>query len=93
MATWCLSKVWRGGSAMNKITRIDIFANADAVLEFYDWAAKQPPEKKTRADMERLLGEYKKADLYVDAHPEVVEHKIFQWMKAAIIRPPKKEQK
>lgn len=71
---------------MKKITRIDVFENMDAVIKFWEWAAKQPPEKKTRQDMIRLLGEYKKADMYVDAHPEQVEHKIVQGFKAPMIK-------
>lgn len=75
---------------MRKITRVDIFANIDDVMKFWEWAAKQPPEKKTRKDMEQLLAEYKKADMYINAHPERVEHVICRDMKAARIEIKKK---
>jgi hypothetical protein len=73
---------------MKKMTRIDVFTNADEYIKFMEWAKTKEP--KTRADMARLLGEYKKPDMIVDAHPELVEHKIFQGMKAARIKSPKK---
>lgn len=77
---------------MKKMTRIDMFANIDEYIKFMEWAKTKEP--KTRADMVRLLGEYKKPDIIIDAHPEIVEHKIFQGMKVAKIIPPKKgEQK
>lgn len=68
---------------MKHFTRIDAFANMDAVFKFWEWAAKQPPEKKTRADMVRLLEQYKKADLIVEGHKEEVEHKLHEGLKAA----------
>lgn len=72
---------------MKKITRIDMFANLDEYIAFMEWAKTKEP--KTRADMVRLLAEYKKPDLIVDAHPEVVEHKITQNLKVARIKPQK----
>lgn len=75
---------------MKKITRIDIFANIGEYMKFMEWAKTKEP--KTRADMVRLLAEYKKPDLIVNAHPEVVEHKITQKLKVARIKP-KKESK
>lgn len=78
---------------MKKITRIDMFANIGEVFKFWEWAAKQPPEKKTRADMIRLLGKYKKAEMYVDAHPERVEHEIAKGIRAGAFKRPKGEQK
>lgn len=66
-----------------KLTRIDMFQDLDAVFKFWEWTKTQPPEKKTRADMIRLLGEYKRADLVVDAHPERVEHELVKKLKTA----------
>lgn len=76
-----------------KITRIDVFTNPDALLKFYEWAAKQVPAPKTKADMIKLLAQYKKADIYVEEHPERVEYMIFQGMKAGRIKPPKGDKK
>lgn len=73
---------------MKKTTRIDIFANVDEYEKFLEWAKTKEPN--TRADMVRLLAEYKKPDIIVDAHPEIVEHKLFQGMKIAKIVPPAK---
>lgn len=76
---------------MSKITRIDVFANMDEVAKFYEWAKTKNP--KIKSDMIRLLGEYKKADLWVDAHPERVEHEIVKGLKAGRFKQPKGEQK
>lgn len=76
---------------MSKITRIDMFTNVDEYIKFLEWAKTKEP--KNRADMVRLLAEYKAPDMIVDAHPEIVEHKIVQGMKTARIKLPKKEQK
>lgn len=76
---------------MKKTTRIDMFAGVDEYLAFMEWAKTKEP--KNRADMVRLLAEYKAPDLIVDAHPEIVEHKLVQGLKTARIKPPKKEQK
>lgn len=65
---------------MNKITRIDVFANLDEYIKFMEWAKTKNP--KTKADMVRLLHEYKKADLVVNAHPERVEHELAKAIKA-----------
>lgn len=70
-----------------KITRVDIFVNIDEYMKFLEWAKTKKP--KTKADMVRLLAEYKKPDMIVDAHPEVVEHKITQKLKVARIKPQK----
>lgn len=61
---------------MKKVTRVDVFANVDEYIKFLEWAKTKEP--KTRADMVRLLAEYKNPDLIVDAHPEIVEHKLTQ---------------
>lgn len=74
---------------MKKITRIDVFANIDEYMKFMEWAKTKEP--KTRADMVRLLAEYKKPDLLIDAHPEIVEHKISQSMKVGRIKPKKEK--
>lgn len=74
---------------MKKVTRIDIFATVDEYLKFMEWAKTKEP--KTRADMVRLLAEYKKPDMIVDAHPEIVEHKITQTLKVARIKPSKEK--
>lgn len=73
---------------MKKITRVDVFSDMGEYTKFMEWAKTKEP--KTRADMVRLLGEYKKPDLLVDGHPEQVEHRIHQGMKVARIIPPKK---
>jgi hypothetical protein len=65
---------------MKRITRVDAFANIDEYVKFMEWAKTKEP--KTRADMVRLLGEYKKPDLYIDAHPEHVEHEIVKELEA-----------
>lgn len=78
---------------MKKITRVDMFKNLDAVIKFWEWADTQPPKNKTRADMVRLLAQYKKADMYIDAHPEHVEHKLVQGFKTARLRFTKGENK
>ena len=72
---------------MKKVTRIDIFTDVGKYIEFMEWAKTKNP--KTRADMMRLLAEYKKPDMMVDAHPEIVEHKITQTFKVARIKPKK----
>lgn len=74
---------------MKKITRIDMFANIDEYMKFMEWAKTKEP--KTRADMVRLLAAYKKPDLLIDAHPEIVEHKIEQGMKVGRIKPKKEK--
>ncbi len=76
---------------MKKITRIDIFASITEYIKFMEWAKTKEP--KTRADMVRLLGEYKKPDLVVDAHPERVEHIIHQGLKQGKFKPPKGDKK
>jgi hypothetical protein len=72
---------------MKKLTRIDVFANIDEYIKFMDWAKTKEP--KTRADMVRLLADYKKPDMVVDAHPEIVEHKISRALKIGRIKPSK----
>ena len=72
-----------------KLTRVDVFANIDEYMKFMEWAKTKEP--KTRADMVRLLAEYKKPDMVVDAHPEVVEHRITQKLKVARIKPRKEK--
>lgn len=74
---------------MKKITRIDMFANLGEYMKFMEWAKTKEP--KTRADMVRLLAEYKKPDLIVDAHPEIVEHKLTQKFKTARLKPHKEK--
>lgn len=76
---------------MKKLTRVDMFADMGEYMKFMEWAKTKEP--KTRADMVRLLAEYKKPDLIVDAHPERVEYILKQGMKAARIKPPKGEQR
>ena len=61
---------------MKKITRVDMFTNLDEYIKFMEWAKTKEP--KTRADMVRLLAEYKQPDLLINEHPEVVEHRITQ---------------
>lgn len=73
---------------MNK-TRIDVFSGIDEYIKFMEWAKTKEP--KTRADMVRLLAEYKAPDIVVAGHPEHVEHKIYQGMKVAKIKPPRKK--
>lgn len=75
---------------MKKITRIDAFANIDEYIKFMEWAKTKEP--KTRADMVRLLGEYKKPDMLIDAHPERVEHEIVKNFKVGRVKPTKGEQ-
>ncbi len=70
---------------MKKITRIDMFANLEEYIKFMEWAKTKEP--KDRADMVRLLGEYKKPDLIVDAHPERVEHEIVKRFKTGRFKP------
>lgn len=76
---------------MKKITRIDMFANVDEYIKFLEWAKTKEP--KTRADMARLLAEYKQPDLVVDAHPERVEHEIVKHLKTGRINLPKGDKK
>ena len=59
---------------MKDHTRIDVFANMDEVMKFYEWARQHNP--KTRDDMVRLLGEYKKPDLVVKGFKEHIEAKL-----------------
>lgn len=75
---------------MKKITRMDVWANIDEYIKFMDWAATKEP--KTRADMVRLLAEYKKPDLLIDAHPERVEHEIVKHFKVGRPKRTKGEQ-
>lgn len=74
---------------MKKITRVDVFANMDEYIKFLEWAKTKEP--KTRADMVRLLAEYKKPDMLVDAHPEIVEHKITQNLKVGRLKTSKEK--
>lgn len=74
---------------MKKITRIDLFDNVDEYIKFMEWAKTKEP--KDRADMVRLLAEYKEPDMVVDAHPEIVEHKIAQSLKLGYIKPRKEK--
>lgn len=76
---------------MKKITRIDVFANADEYIKFMEWVKTKEP--KTRADMVRLLAEYKKPDILVNAHPERVEHVITQGFKVGRLKRTKGDQK
>lgn len=70
---------------MKNFTRIDKFDNIGEVMKFWEWCKTQPPEKKTREDMVRLLAQYKKADLYVEAHKERVESLIVRGIKSLIL--------
>lgn len=70
-----------------KQIRIDVFANIDEYMKFMEWARTKEP--KTRADMVRLLAEYKRPDMIVDAHPEIVEHRIEKGMRVGRIKPKK----
>jgi hypothetical protein len=74
---------------MKKTTRIDIFTDITAYIAFMEWAKTRNP--KTKADMLRLLAEYKEPDMIVDAHPEIVEHKITQSLKVARVKTPKEK--
>lgn len=74
---------------MKKITRVDVFANIDEYMKFMEWAKTKEP--KTRADMVRLLAEWKRPDMLVDAHPEITEHKIAQNFKVARVKPSKEK--
>lgn len=74
---------------MKKITRIDAFANIDEYIKFMEWAKTKEP--KTRADMVRLLAEYKKPDMIINAHPERVEHEIVKKFKVGRVKPQKGE--
>lgn len=76
---------------MKKITRIDMFANIGEYLKFLEWAKTRNPQ--TRADMVRLLAEYKKPDIMVDAHPERVEHEIVKGFKIGRIKQSKGDPK
>lgn len=75
---------------MKKITRIDVFTNIDEYIKFMEWAKTKEP--KTRADMVRLLAEYKKPDMLIDAHPERVEHEITKQFKVGRVKRAKGEQ-
>lgn len=76
---------------MKKMTRVDIFSNVDEYIKFMEWAKTKEPQ--TRADMVKLLAEYKKPDLIVDAHPERVEHEIIKNFKVGRVKQSKGDQK
>ena len=74
---------------MKNLTRIDMFANIDEYIKFMDWARTKNP--KTKADMVRLLGEYKRPEMIIDAHKERVEHEIVKRFKVGRLKQQKGE--
>lgn len=74
---------------MKKATRIDVFDNIDEYIKFMEWAKTKEP--KTKTDMARLLAEYKKPDMLIDAHPERVEHEITRQFKVGRVKQTKGE--
>lgn len=76
---------------MNEFTRIDIFTNLDAYIEFMEWAKTKNP--KTKEDMKRLLAEYRQPDIIINERKEIVEHKLHQAVKEGKIKLPKGDKK
>lgn len=73
-----------------KYTRIDVWTLGD-YIDFMEWAKTKNP--KTKEDMVRLLGEYRKADIVVEERKEIVEHIIHEGVRSGKLRPKKGDKK